>query len=135
MARRKIDKLGRDIKAASDAGMSYGKWKAMQNPVKIEPPKVGTKFTCECCGKEFVRYDNRQVKYCSWDCHKRYHALKRCNPVEAKVKPCIICGKEFSYRDNRQKYCSDECRSVGFNIYQRKRMKELRAREREKKNA
>lgn len=135
MARRKIDKLDRDAKAASDAGLSYGKYMAMKNPVKIEPPKKGTQHTCAMCGKEFIRYDNRAVKYCSMECKERNHNLHMKKPKNVKTKPCAICGKEFVYRDRRQVYCGDECRSAGFNIYQRKRMQELRAREREKANA
>ena len=124
--RRPPDQLDLDAKAASDAGMSYGMWKAMQNPVRIVPKKQGHKFTCLMCGVEFMRYDNRQVKYCSWDCHERYNNLKQSEPREAKVKPCEICGKEFEYKDKRQKYCGDWCRSIGNSRYQSARWKKKR---------
>ena len=70
MARRIPDQLDLDAKAASDAGMSYGKWKAMQNPVKIEQPN-GTKFVCAICGKEFYRTYHRAAKYCSDECRDK----------------------------------------------------------------
>lgn len=39
MAKKKeMDNLAKDAAAALAAGMSYGKWKAMQDPVKIEEP-------------------------------------------------------------------------------------------------
>jgi hypothetical protein len=62
-----MDRLAMESTAAWNAGMSYGRWKAMQTPVipqKKEPEKVGTWYTCEHCGKRFFKADKRPRKYC-----------------------------------------------------------------------
>ena len=71
MAKKKeMDKLAYENHLALAAGMSYGKWKAMQNPVKIEPKKlpigIETK-KCPWCGVEFFSGDHK-TKYCSKRC-------------------------------------------------------------------
>ena len=72
MAKQYPDKLSQEAAMALAAGMSYGKWKAMQNPVKIEPKKlpigIETK-KCPWCGVEFFSMDNK-TKYCSKRCRK-----------------------------------------------------------------
>lgn len=72
MAKQYPDNLSRDAAMALAARMSYGKWKAMQNPVKIEPKpnmiKVETQ-KCLWCGVEFVSTDSK-TKYCSRRCRK-----------------------------------------------------------------
>lgn len=74
MAKKKeMDKLSQEVHQALAAGMSYGKWKAMQDPVKIEPKKlpigIDTKI-CAYCGCEYAPFDNRPRKYCSTRCKK-----------------------------------------------------------------
>lgn len=74
MARKKqMDKLAQEASQALAAGMSYGKWKAMQAPVKIEPKpdpfKIKT-YICAYCGAEFAPDDNRYRKYCGDRCRK-----------------------------------------------------------------
>lgn len=72
MARKKeLDKLTRENMQALAAGMSYGKWKALQPIVPIEPkePKeIYKEFTCAYCGCKFVRTDNKLQKYCGDRC-------------------------------------------------------------------
>lgn len=128
MARRKPDKLDLEAKAASDAGMSYGKWKAMQNPVRIEQPKTeqGRKITCAFCGKEVYRKDKRRAKYCSPLCLQR-----ATNGSPPGTRTCPTCGKDMGCEDLRGKYCSEECRIKGY----RERQKRYYAMKREKKNA
>lgn len=67
------DKLGQEVSKAIAAGMSYGKWKAMQPIVPVAPkkPAEGHKeYTCKHCGCTFIRYDERPAKYCGDRCRK-----------------------------------------------------------------
>ena len=68
--RTKPDKLSHEVNMALAAGMSYGKWKAMQTPVVVEKPvpKVKAMQVCDECGAEFPVYDNRTRKFCSEKC-------------------------------------------------------------------
>ena len=66
------DKLAQDAAAALAAGMSYGKWKAMQDPVKIYKPQdlePGWKL-CAWCGKPFKLKTNKKQLYCEAYCQK-----------------------------------------------------------------
>ena len=81
MARKKEpDKLAQEVSQALAAGMSYGKWKALQ-PVIPPPPKkqpVGLKTqVCAFCGCEFVNSDNIQRKYCGDVCRGRAYEKNR----------------------------------------------------------
>ena len=73
MAKKKeMDKLSMDVHQAIAAGMSYGKWKAMQDPVKIQPKVIPIGIEtkkCAWCGVEFTGMDNK-TKYCSKMCKK-----------------------------------------------------------------
>ena len=79
MAKKEMDKLEQEVHQALAAGMSYGKWKAMQTPVKIEPKpdpiKIPTKI-CAYCGCEFYPEDNRSGAYCGRRCKKLAHSDK-----------------------------------------------------------
>lgn len=86
MAKKKRDRLAEDAAKAKAAGMSYGKWKALQPPDEPEKPKkIVIENTCQFCGKKFYQNDNRQRKYCSPECkyevdlqkHREYDALHR----------------------------------------------------------
>jgi hypothetical protein len=74
MAKKKVmDKLAQDAAAALAAGMSYGKWKAMQGTVvieKIEKIPEGWR-ACKRCGKPFMvkNFGKRQM-YCELACQK-----------------------------------------------------------------
>jgi RNase P subunit RPR2 len=75
MARKKeMDNLAKDAAAAKAAGMSYGRWKAMQeNPVvikkKVEIPE--TWKICPHCKKPFKPNQNgsKQI-YCEISCQR-----------------------------------------------------------------
>jgi hypothetical protein len=77
MAKKKVmDNLAKDAAAALAAGMSYGRWKAMQGePVKVEPKKTelpdGWKV-CPWCGKAYKpkRCSNSRQIYCELECQK-----------------------------------------------------------------
>lgn len=62
-------KLNADISSAIAAGMSYGKWIAMQPIVETpkKPSVIGIPyFTCEYCGCQFTAENPR--KYCTKKC-------------------------------------------------------------------
>lgn len=102
MAKKKEpDKLAQDAAAALAAGMSYGKWKAMQgNPVVIKKPDIVPDgwLVCNYCGKAFKPKTKRKQLYCepicqaaasrercreSYNAYKRaYNARKRAEAVE-----------------------------------------------------
>ena len=68
-----MDKLAKEmIQCEKDGfGVQYGRWKAAQVPVKIEPKKnkVGIETgICAYCGCEFTSSDNRNRKYCGARC-------------------------------------------------------------------
>ena len=80
MAKKKEpDKLAQDAAAALAAGMSYGKWKAMQNPVKIEKPKLDEKeiILCLNCGAQVKQCTNHSRKYCGPYCAREYNRKKK----------------------------------------------------------
>jgi hypothetical protein len=74
-----MDNLTRDAVAAKKAGMTYGKWKAMQDtgPI-VTVPRGGMIRTCKFCGKEFRQYDKRQRLYCDDVCKykQNYRRIK-----------------------------------------------------------
>ena len=74
MARKKkpMDKLAWENAQALAAGMSYGKWKAMQDPVRIEKKTPEGWMKCRYCGKEFPPKTSKI--YCDDYC--RYMATK-----------------------------------------------------------
>lgn len=69
MGRKKEpDKLTQENAMALAAGMSYGKWKALQNPTVIVKPRQPEYGSCIHCGKPFDRPGSPQRKYCNEDC-------------------------------------------------------------------
>ena len=73
MTKKQPDKLAQDAAKALAAGMSYGKWKAMQKPAEPTEPKVHRKpFVCEYCGKTFYTTTNHKRKYCSDYCSQEW---------------------------------------------------------------
>lgn len=85
MAKEKeMDKLAQDAAAALAANMSYGKYKAMQNPVKIEKPalRAGWKI-CPWCGTPFKLKNNRVKIYCDIICQKAAQGARERQRAEA----------------------------------------------------
>ena len=82
MAKKKkeMDNLAKDAAAALAAGMSYGRWKAMQeNPVAVkkkdETPENWK--VCPHCGKSFKpRKGCRQI-YCEFYCQQAAQEIRR----------------------------------------------------------
>ena len=70
------DNLSRDAAAARAAGMTYGRWKALQD----EQPKAEKGLPdgwkeCAFCGKPFKQ--NLNQKYCDILCSKRAYRAKK----------------------------------------------------------
>lgn len=69
-----MDNLARNAFMAKQAGLSYGRWKAMQPivpVVKKEPEETKKTKVCPWCGEKFVpnRFNSRQ-KYCNTVCQQ-----------------------------------------------------------------
>lgn len=71
-----MDRLAMNAMLAMKAGMSYGKWKALQPAVVPERKELpdGVKI-CPYCGKEFRGRKNK--KYCNPECTAQYNNLRR----------------------------------------------------------
>ncbi len=70
MAKRKPDKLSQEVAMALAAGMSYGKWKAMQQPVAVEEKPIPEGWRkCEYCGKPFKKAYGK--RYCDLECREQ----------------------------------------------------------------
>lgn len=71
-----MDNLARNAMLARQAGLSYGKWKALQPatvPIKEAEPE-GLKV-CLHCEKAFSGRNNQ--KYCSLECREKAYNKKR----------------------------------------------------------
>lgn len=75
MAKKEMGQLTKDCIEARKAGMSYGKWKAMQPP-KQKPPKQKEEKPsgkyCRVCGTMIPLFGKRKV-FCSDECMKKYN--------------------------------------------------------------
>ena len=69
-----MDRLARNAMLARQANMSYGKWKAMQEPVKIVQKEE--KHYCLNCGKEVFPRIKAAPKYCDSYCGDQYRRKK-----------------------------------------------------------
>lgn len=78
-----MDKLSSEVAQALAAGMSYGKWKAMQTrcppapkytPEQMEAIKTGKLKICTHCRE---LYDKGGIKYCSVECRKNARRKSR----------------------------------------------------------
>ena len=65
-----MDRLARNAMLAKQAGMSYGKWKAMQEPVKTVQKEE--KHYCLNCGREVFAKTKIIPKYCDMYCGNAY---------------------------------------------------------------
>lgn len=77
---KKPDKLTQENAQALAAGMSYGKWKAMQPVVAREQKPTKPTYNvqkCEYCGVEFIDGANSKRKYCTDQCCKNAWSKKR----------------------------------------------------------
>ena len=72
-----MDNLARNAMLARQANMSYGKWKAMQQTVRVEKKAVPDGWiVCEWCKKPFKPKTKRPQKYCDAGCQKQAYYEK-----------------------------------------------------------
>lgn len=76
------DRLSQEVSLALAAGMSYGKWKAMQNATRIEKKSdiPDGWLVCQWCGKAFKPKTRRPQKffqtYCQREAYKETYRAK-----------------------------------------------------------
>lgn len=82
----KTDKLAQEAAKAMAAGMSYGKWKAMQPRVDVKTPVIPDGWkTCEYCGKAFKPVQRK--RFCDAVCRQEaYKAHLRAAYHQRKLK-------------------------------------------------
>lgn len=79
-----MDRLARNAMLARQAGMSYGKWKAMQPVVPIvkEEKEIPENWkTCPVCGTRFPPKSNK--RFCNYECQ---HKVQEKHKYEYKKK-------------------------------------------------
>lgn len=95
----------------------------LKNPsriIRVKSEKIGKKFICAFCEKEFTVKDGTR-KFCSKSCSSKSRKLsdetkekiRKSLQKDKKIKIniCIICGIEFE-SDRKRKTCSQKCRNV-----------------------
>ena len=71
-----MDRLSRNALRAREAGMTYGKWKALQ-PVEQKQEVVEEDLPlCEWCGTPFKPTSKRPQKYCNYVCCSQANAQR-----------------------------------------------------------
>ena len=71
-----MDRLARNAMLAREAGMTYGKWKALQPVVEIEKPDMPKGMVpCEWCRKPFFKKSNK--RFCNDECRVEAYAAKQ----------------------------------------------------------
>ena len=91
MGARKMDVLAMEAMLAKQAGMSYGRWKAMQEPQEPKEKELPDGWLkCERCGQPFKKKAGK--RFCDLDC--------RMKAYEAQLK---IKNAE-RYRRSKQKF-------------------------------
>lgn len=68
-----MDQLAKDAAEARKAGMSYGQWKATQEPVVIRRPEKAERV-CRHCGRELPK---GKKTWCSRECCNEADKLRR----------------------------------------------------------
>lgn len=77
----KPDKLAQEAAQAKAAGMSYGKWKAMQQP-EVKPEIHDGYMRCKCgCGAIFKKRYNKMFE--SENCRRKYNKGRKAYEKEA----------------------------------------------------
>ena len=70
-----MDRLAMNAMLAQQAGVSYGKWKAMQPIVDVVPTGLPEGFIkCEYCGKAFKKKYGK--RFCDLECRDKAYRLK-----------------------------------------------------------
>ena len=69
-----MDNLARDAMLAKQAGMSYGRWKALQKPKQVLRKIPKGWIPCEHCGKYFK--PKPKQRFCDITCRAEAYYLK-----------------------------------------------------------
>lgn len=69
-------------------------------------------YVCRVCGHKY-RTDAKNSVFCSIKCRTQYQLYTK-KPLVTKT---CICGKTFKTPNPSHKYCSDECRALGYKAY------------------
>lgn len=69
-----MDNLARAAMLAKEAGMSYGRWMALQKPKKREKKIPEGWIACELCGKYFKPHTNQ--RFCDLSCRAEAYYQK-----------------------------------------------------------
>lgn len=85
-----MDNLEKDVAKAKKAGMSYGRWKALQPQKKVKNTETRTLdekvelHYCIVCGKPIPHWDKRR-RICSPECrYKRQLQLAHYNDIKKR---------------------------------------------------
>lgn len=70
-----MDRLARNAMLARQAGMTYGKWKALQPVAPIVKTIPKNWVRCEECGKAFPPKNKK--RFCDVDCRRRAYEKTR----------------------------------------------------------
>lgn len=85
------DRLSIEAFKAKQAGLSYGQWKALQKPEKIEPKIPEGWKECLHCGRQF-KTNRSDQKYCDIECQRVAYYESR---HKAKHKRIDLTGVRF----------------------------------------
>lgn len=125
-----MDHLTQVVLAAEAAGMSYGKYVALQRELgrPAVPPALRRKaaeaadepeWICEVCGEAIPIDRRRGSKTCSEECREERNRRRslRVYWETKKFKPeqdwkCAWCGKEFTPNRRSQRFCSVRCQEA-----------------------
>lgn len=87
-----MDRLTLDSIAAQKAGMSYGKWKALQPREVVIPKEEVPIRVCRFCGKELI--DTHPLRlYCDDGCKHEVEIVKERERYRRKKERMIANGK------------------------------------------
>jgi hypothetical protein len=92
-----MDNLARNAMLAKQAGMSYGRWKAMQPVMDVKKPETipeGWKL-CEYCKKPYKPFNGMQ-RFCEYECREKGYYEKS-------------LANSKRYRENRKERNKNEC--------------------------
>ncbi len=132
-AASELDATGRcfscaDIKAATDAGTTYGKWKARQHTAPMGRYSTQERFEREDSPKKdtvclncfgIIPNNSGYKQFCCRECSAKWEQRQkdaeargafRAAPPKKHVKPprqCPYCGKPV---EGKKKYCNDSCK-------------------------
>lgn len=91
-----IDNLTKDALLAEQAGMTYGKWKALHPYTKPDPNRHGPRFLvcrCKICGKIFETTGRRKAA-CSDACYGELHRRNNRESHERRKALRALAGED-----------------------------------------